>query len=404
MTLKLSHLARRVGHSGTLAIEDRMLQLRAEGKDIVNLGVGQLDFDTPEAVRAAGVAAIEQGMTRYTPAAGTEALLRAVRVKFERENGLEYGADEVIVGSGAKSVLFHGLLALLDPEDAVIVPVPAWPSYRSMIAVAGGQMVAARLDARNGYKLTADGLVEAVRAARGRAHGLVLNAPHNPTGAVYAREELAQIAEVVQGEGLWVISDEIYEHLIYEGSATSFAAIAGMRARTLTVNGVSKSFAMTGWRIGYGGGPAALVRCMVAIQSHTSGNACSISQHAAEAALRLTLEGDEALSAERQRVHDAMLRRRDLACRELAAIPGVTLVRPAGAFYIFADFSSHYGRELGGERVLGSSDLAAYLLSAAGVSVVPGIIFGDDRGLRLSFATAREELSVALQRIKKALA
>ena len=401
MSLRLSRLAQRVGVSGTLAVDERMQALKSEGRDIVSLGAGQLDFDTPAAVARAGTRAIEEGLTRYTPAGGTPALRRAIRAKFERENKLVYGEEEVIAGAGAKSVIFHAMLALVDPDDVVIVPVPSWPSYTSMVQVARGRVVGARLDAAHGYKLTVEGLVEAIGDARGAARGLILNSPHNPTGAVYSAEEFARLAEVVRGENLWVISDEIYEHLTYDGTFIGFASIAGMRDRTLTVNGMSKAFAMTGWRIGYAGGPAALIRAMDGLQSHTTGNPNSIAQHAAETALRLTLEGDPELVEERRRIRDAMLRRRELACRELTEIEGVSVVRPAGAFYIFADFSHWYGREVQGRRIAGSSDLAELLLEQSGVAVVPGVVFGDDRCLRLSFATGVEELRVALQRVKK---
>jgi aspartate aminotransferase len=401
MTFKLSRLAQRITHSGTVAVDERMQALRAGGRDIVSLGAGQLDFDTPAPIGQAGARAIQEGQTRYTPVAGTSALRRAVQTKFERENGLAYAADEVIVGAGAKSVIFHALLALVDPDDAVIVPVPAWPSYASMVALAGGQVIGARLDSSNGYRLTIEGLLEAIGAARGRARGLVLNSPHNPTGAVYDAEAWARLAEVARGEKLWVISDEIYEHLTYDQPFVSFASAPGARERTLTVNGVSKAFAMTGWRIGYAGGPAPLIKAMESLQSHTSGNASSISQCAAEAALRLSLDNDPTMAEERRRVREAMLRRRELACRELADIPGVSIVRPGGAFYVFADFSSWYGREVQGRKLQGSTDLAELLLDQAGVAVVPGSAFGDDRCLRLSFATAVEELRVALQRIRK---
>jgi aspartate aminotransferase len=403
MTLKVSRLAQRIGHSGTMALDERIQALREEGRDIVSLGTGQLDFDTPKPVAEAGANAIASGQTRYTPVAGTSVLRHAVRSKFERENHLAYEDDQVIVGAGAKGVIFHALLALVDPGDVVVVPVPCWPSYGPMIAVVGGQVVGTRLEAGNGYKLTAEGLMAAIEQGRGRARGLILNSPHNPTGAVYSREEYARIAEVVQGENLWVISDEIYEHLTYDGGFVSFASLPGMLPRVLSVNGVSKAFAMTGWRLGYGGGPAELIRAMEALQSHTHGNASSVSQAAAEAALRLSLEGELALMAERRRIRDTLLRRRELACRELASLPGVALVRPAGAFYVFVDFSRHYGRVLAGRPVQGSGDLAEYLLEQAGVAAVPGVVFGDDRCLRLSFATSTEELSVALQRIRKAL-
>ncbi len=403
MSLRISRMAQRIGHSGTMALDERVQALREGGRDIVGLGAGQLDFDTPASIGEAGARAIANGQTRYTPVAGTPSLKRAVRAKFERENHLVYGDHEVIVGAGAKSVIFHALLALVDPEDVVIVPVPCWPSYPPMVTLAGGRVVGTRLDGSNGYKLTAEGLMRALAEARGRARGLILNSPHNPTGAVYAMEEYARLAEVVEGENLWVISDEIYEHLTYDGAFVSFASLRGMMARVLSVNGVSKAFAMTGWRLGYAGGPAHLVRAMEALQSHTSGNPSSISQAAAEAALRLTLDGEPALSEARRKIQETLLRRRELACRELAGLPGVTLVRPAGAFYVFADFSRHYGRVLAGRPVQGSGELAEYLLEQAGVAAVPGVVFGDDRCLRLSFATSTEELSVAMQRIRKAL-
>jgi aspartate aminotransferase len=209
-----------------------------------------------------------------------------------------------------------------------------------------------------------------------------------------SRESFAELAPVVREADLWVISDEIYEHLVYDGAFASFAAGEGMGARTLTVNGVSKAFAMTGWRIGYGGGPADLVRGMEALQSHTSGNPSSISQHAAEAALRLTVEGDRAMMAERRRFREALVARRDLACRQLGAIPGVTLLRPAGAFYVFANVSRHYGRSLAGRTIAGSADLADHLLEQAGVAVVPGAVFGDDR-LELLVHVARHTLGIA---------
>ncbi len=404
MTPRLSALARGVATSGTMAADERMQALRAAGRDIVSLGAGQLDFDTPGPVARAGIEAIAAGRTRYTPVAGTPALRRAVRAKFEQENRLAYGDDEVLVGAGAKSVIYHALLALVDPGDAVVVPVPAWPSYAPMITLAGGRVTPAPLAAADGYRLTAAGLRAAVDAAGGRARGLILNSPHNPTGALLPAERIAELAAVAVAAGLWVISDEIYEYLVYEGEFASVAGAAGMRERTLTVNGASKGFAMTGWRIGYAGGPAPLVRAMEALQSHTSGNPCSVSQEAAEAALRLTVAGDPALAAERGRVRAALRERRDRVCGALAAIPGVTPARPDGAFYVFADVSAHFGRTLSGRTIAGSVDLADHLLEQAGVAVVAGALFGDDRCLRISFAASAAELEAALTRLARALA
>jgi aspartate aminotransferase len=403
MSLRISRLAAAVGHSGTMAIDERMQSLRSQGRDILSLGAGQLDFDTPAPVAAAGARAITEGQTRYTPVAGTAALRRAVRAKFAAENGLAYGEDEVIVGAGAKSVIYHALLALLDPGDGVVVPTPAWPSYAVMVGLAGGRVLEARLEAARGYRLEA-GAIAAVMRGSGGARGVILNSPHNPTGAVYSREDYARLAELAEAEDLWVISDEIYEHLVYDGDFVSFAAQPRMRERTVTVNGVSKSFAMTGWRIGYAGAPAPVVRAMEAIQSHTVGNPCSVSQAAAEAALRLSLDGDQAMRDSRAAFRAALLARRELAWRELSSMPGVVPVRPAGAFYVFADVSAHFGRRCGDRLIGGSADLASALLEHAGVAAVPGVAFGDDRCLRLSFACSIEELGGALQRMRRALA
>ena len=403
MPLRLSGRVSGVATSGTMAADERMQALRASGRDIVSLGAGQLDFDTPAPIADAGVEAISRGRTRYTPVAGTVTLRRAVRAKFELDNGLVYGDDEVIVGAGAKSVIYHALLALVDPGDRVIVPMPAWPSYASMVELAGGGVQPATLAADDAYRLAPASLRAAIAAADGRARGLIVNSPHNPTGALLSAERIAELAVVVREAGLWVISDEIYETLVYDGRFASVAAAEGMRERTLTVNGVSKGFAMTGWRIGYAGGPAELVGAMESLQSHTSGNPSSVSQEAAEAALRLSVAGDPTLMAERRRVRDALEARRDLACRALAGIAGITVVRPAGAFYVFADVSRHYGRTLAGRTIAGSIDLAEHLLDR-GVAVVPGALFGDDRCLRVSFAASPEELNAALGRLACALA
>ena len=404
MPVRLSGRMSGVPTSGTMAADERMQALRASGRDIVSLGAGQLDFDTPAPIAHAGVEAIARGRTRYTPVAGTAALKRAVRAKFEHENGLVYGDREVIVGAGAKSVIYHALLALVDPGDRVIVPMPAWPSYASMVELAGGAVQPAGLAAEDGYRLTAASLRGALAEAGGRARGLILNSPHNPTGSLLSADRIAELAAVAREADLWIISDEIYEILVYDGTFASVAAAEGLRDRTLTVNGVSKGFAMTGWRIGYAGGPTELVSAMETLQSHTSGNPSSVSQEAAEAALRLSVAGDPALSAERYRVRDALSARRDLTCCALERIAGVTLVRPAGAFYAFMDVSRHYGRMLGGRTIGGSADLADYLLTHAGVAVVPGVVFGDDRCLRVSFAASTEELNAALVRLAQALA
>jgi len=320
------------------------------------------------------------------------------------ENGLAITPAQVVVTAGAKQALYHALLALVDPGDAVLIPTPAWPSYVEMVRLIGGVPVKIPTSSTNGYKLTSELLMQALARTPNRGAVLVFNQPTNPTGAVYAREELARLAEIVRGEDLFVVSDEIYEHLVYDGTFTSFATLPGMRGATVTVNGFSKAFSMTGWRVGYAAGPAPVMNAIGAIQSHTSGNAASVSQHAALLALEAQLgggEGREPLT----RMQAAFKLRRDLVCRMLADIPGVTFVRPGGAFYVFVDVSSYYGKALVKGRVaLDSTEMASYLLDEAGVAVVPGAAFGDDDCIRLSFAASSEDLTVALKRIGRALA
>jgi aspartate aminotransferase len=399
---KLSKLSEKVGMSGTLAIDDRYHELKREGRDVISLGAGQPDFSSPPAALTGGREAIEKGLTRYTAVAGTLSLRTVIARKLKEENGLAFTPEQVVVSAGAKQALYHALLAFADPGDEVFLPIPAWPSYHEMAVLVGAHPVQIPLSPSNGYKLTAEALVAALRVHPQHPGLLLFSNPTNPTGAVYSREELLRLAEVIRGENLSVIVDEIYEKLIYDGPFVSFATLPGMRSRTVTINGMSKAFSMTGWRIGYAAGPAPVMRAIRDIQSHTSGNPSSISQSAAEAALTAQLdtpEGQEPL--ERMRI--AFQRRRDLVCRLLDDVPGVTYVKPAGAFYFFVDVSSHYGRMLGDRLLSGSRDLAQYLLEEAGVAVVPGADFGDDRCIRLSIAASAEDLTVALKRIGKAL-
>ena len=401
--MRLSRIAEAAKLSGTLAIDEQFQVRRAEGEDVISLGAGQPDFPSPPAALRGGIEAIESGRTRYTPVAGTLELRALIARKLKEENGLAVTANQVVVTAGAKQAIYHALLALVDPGDAVVVPMPAWPSYVEMVRLVGGTPVAIPLEAANGYKLTSELLMKSLVGTPKRPGVLLFNHPANPTGAVYTREELARIAEVVHGEELFVISDEIYEHLSFDGPFTSFATLPGMRTCTVTVNGFSKAFSMTGWRLGYCAGPAPVMKAIGAIQSHTSGNASSVSQFAGQRALEAQLaggEGREPLS----RMQQAFRLRRDLVCRLLADVPGVTFVKPGGAFYVFADVSSYYGKALAHGRVAQDSmEMASYLLDEAGVAVVPGGAFGDDRCIRLSFAAAAEDVTVALKRIRRAL-
>ncbi len=402
--MHLSRIAQDAKLSGTLAIDEQFLARRAEGQDVISLGAGQPDFNSPPAALAGGIEAIESGRTRYTPVAGTPELRALIARKLKDENGLAVTANQVVVTAGAKQAIYHALLALVDPGDSVIVPLPAWPSYVEMVRLVGGTPVPIALDAANGYKLTSELLMKSLSGTPKRPGVLLFNHPANPTGAVYSAEELARLAEVVRGEDLFVISDEIYEHLSFDGPFTSFATLPGMRACTVTVNGFSKAFAMTGWRLGYCAGPGPVMKAIGAIQSHTAGNPSSISQHAGFKALEAELAGGEGREP-LTRMQAAFKLRRDVVCRMLAEIPRVTFVRPGGAFYVFADVSAYYGVTLAQGRVARNSmEMASYLLDEAGVAVVPGGAFGDDRCIRLSFAAAAEDVTVALKRIGRALA
>jgi aspartate aminotransferase len=399
---KLSERARAVGVSATLAVDERLQELRAAGQDVIALGAGQPDFETPQMAKDAAGEAIEAGRTRYTPVAGTPALRAAIARKLQEENGIAVSAQEVVVSNGAKQALYNTLLALVDIDDEVLVPTPAWPSYMEMIRLAGGRPRLIPTTRDSGYLLTAESLMREVRLSPGKPLVLMLNNPCNPTGAVYSGENLLRLAEVVAGENVFVVTDEIYEHLVYGEAFVSFAALPQMAERTVTINGVSKVFAMTGWRIGYAAGPAGLMGAIKAIQSHTTGNPCSISQAAAESAILASLDTEAGRGFVKE-MRDTFFARRDLVHRLLSGIPGVRYAKPNGAFYFFLDLSEHYGRELAGRRVENSVDMAAALLDEAGVGVVPGCDFGDDRCVRLSFAASEEDLAVAIRRMARAL-
>jgi aspartate aminotransferase len=399
---KLSERAQSVGVSATLAVDERLQELRAAGRDVIALGAGQPDFGTPGFAAAAGAKAIEEGKTRYTPVAGTVSLRSVIARKLASENGITVSPQEVVVSTGAKQALYNAMLALVDPGDEVLVPMPAWPSYMEMIRLAGGRPRLISTTVENGYLLTAEALRGAVRDRTVKPAVLLLNNPCNPTGSVYGKDDLERLAEVVDEENLFVVADEIYEHLTYGKAFVSFAGLPGMSERGITINGVSKVFAMTGWRIGYAAGPAGVMRAIRAIQSHTTGNACSIAQWAAEAAIAASLDTPEGRGVVEE-MRGTFLRRRDLVDRLLSEIPGVRYHRPDGAFYFFLDLSAFYGKDLGGHRVKDSQEMATYLLDAAGVGVVPGCDFGDDHCVRLSFAASSEDLTSAMSRMGQAL-
>ena len=386
-----------IGVSEILAIGARAAQLRREGQPVIVLGAGEPDFDTPDNVKDAAVAAIRAGATKYTVLDGTAELKAAVSAKLRRENGLDYAPTEISVSAGAKQVIHNALMATLDEGDEVVIAAPYWTSYADMVAIAGGVPVAAAGREETGFRLEASVLERAITP---RTRWLMLNSPSNPTGAAYSPADYRPILDILlRHPQVWVMSDEIYEHLCYGNfSAVSPVALEPrLRERALVVNGVSKSYAMTGWRIGYGAGPEALIRAMAVVQSQSTSNPCSISQTAAVEALN----GPQDFLATRRA---SFQHRRDLVVAALNAIPGLTCRRPEGAFYAFAGCAGVVGRMTPSGIVLSTdADFCRYLLEEHHVAVVPGSIFGLAPYLRISYATAEAELRTAMARIAHAV-
>ncbi len=386
----------RIKPSPTMAVTSLARELKAAGRDIIGLGAGEPDFDTPDHVKEAAISAIRRGETKYTNVDGTPELKAAIARKFRRENELEYEPSEITVGAGGKQVLYNAFMATLDAGDEVVIPAPYWVSYPDMVRLAGGEPVFVACPAEQGFKLQPEALARAITP---RTKWLVLNSPSNPTGAAYRREELEALAEVLRAHPqVWVMTDDMYEHLVYdEFRFTTIAQVApDLKDRTLTVNGVSKAYAMTGWRIGYAGGPRELIKAMATIQSQSTSNPCSISQAAAIAAL----DGDQGFLAERNRV---FRERRDLVVRMLNEAPGLSCPKPEGAFYVYPSCAGVIGRRPpGGQPITTSEQFARYLLEDAGVAVVHGAAFGLDPHFRISYATATELLEEACRRIIRA--
>ncbi len=386
----------RIKPSPTMAVTNLARELRAAGRDIIGLGAGEPDFDTPDHIKEAAIAAIRRGETKYTNVDGTPELKAAIVRKFRRENELDYEPAEITVGTGGKQVLYNAFMATLDPGDEVVVPAPYWVSYPDMVRLAGGEPVFVACPAETGFRLRPEDLERAITP---RTKWLVLNSPSNPTGAAYRREELEALAEVLRRHPqVRVMTDDMYEHLVYDGFVfTTIAQVApDLKDRTLTVNGVSKAYAMTGWRIGYAGGPRELIKAMATIQSQSTSNPCSISQAAALAAL----DGDQGFLAERNRV---FRERRDLVVRLLNEAPGLSCPKPEGAFYVYPSCAGVIGRRPpGGQPIASSEQFARYLLEDAGVAVVHGAAFGLDPHFRISYATSTELLEEACRRILRA--
>jgi aspartate aminotransferase len=382
--------------SPTIAVTNLARELKATGRDVIGLGAGEPDFDTPDSIKEAAIAAIHAGQTKYTAVDGTPELKRAVAAKFRRENGLNYRTDEISVGTGGKQIIYNALMATLDAGDEVIIPAPYWVSYPDMALLAGGTPVPVRCPEQTGFKLRPEDLEEAITP---RTKWLILNSPNNPSGAAYTRDELKALCEVLlRHPKVWLLSDDIYEHLVYDGFefTTPAALEPALKPRTLTMNGVAKAYAMTGWRIGYAGGPAELIKAMAKVQSQSTSNPCSISQAATVAAL----EGPQDFIPERAAI---FRQRRDLIVDLLNRAPGIRCHRPEGAFYVYPSCAGVLGRSTpDGQELRTSEDFARYLLEREGVAVVHGAAFGLDPFLRISYATATELLEEAGRRIVRA--
>jgi aspartate aminotransferase len=393
MTSPLSRRAQALTRSETLAITARAKELKANGVDVIAFAAGEPDFDTPEYIRRAAHDAIDEGRTRYTPASGTAELKAAIAKKFKADNDLDYGPAEIMVSCGAKHALANVVLVLVDDGDEVLLPAPYWVSYPQMVRLAGGVVRVLPTTAEKGFKVTAE---EVAAACTERTKLFIFNSPSNPAGAVYTPEEIELVGRVLLEKGVWCLSDEIYEKLIYGDAVHRSIAevVPAMKERTVTVNGHSKAYAMTGWRIGYAAGPGEVITAASNLQSHTTSNPTSISQAAAAAALS---DGREAVEEMRRE----FARRRDRIVEGLRAIPGVELpVVPQGAFYVFPDVSGLYGRG-GFAAAGGSADFARICLEEAHCAVVPGVAFGEDRCVRLSYATSMEKIEEGLERLAR---
>lgn len=381
--------------SPTLAVTTKAKELKAQGVDVVDLGVGEPDFPTPKHICDAAKAALDRGETKYVPVAGTLAFRQAICGKLKRENNLDYTPDEITVNCGGKGTLYNLFIATVDEGDEVVIPAPYWVSYPDMVRLAGGTPVFVTGYEENGFKITPDDLEKAITP---KTKWFVLNSPSNPSGAAYSREELRALADVLaRHENVWIVSDEIYEHIVYDGfKSYSIAAVAPeLKNRTLTVNGLSKSFSMTGWRVGYAAGPVEVIKAMNKVQSQSTSHAVSFCQSAGVVALNSPMD----FLAERNATFKA---RRDMVAAKLNAVKGMSCRTPEGAFYLYPSVAECIGKKTPDGKVIeNDTDFASALLEAEGVAVVPGVAFGLSPYFRLSYATSTEALEKACERIKR---
>jgi aspartate aminotransferase len=397
MSLLAARLAR-VKPSPTLAVTAKTIALKEAGRDVIGLGAGEPDFDTPDNIKEAAIAAIRKGDTKYTVVDGTSALKQAICAKFKRENGLDYKPNQVTVSTGGKQVLYNAFMATLSPGDEVIIPAPYWVSYPDMVLLADGEPVFVACSENNGFKLLAEDLEKAITP---RTKWIILNSPSNPTGAAYTRAELKAITDVlVKHSHVWVLTDDMYEHLVYDGFQFTTPAQIEPRLyeRTLTLNGVSKAYCMTGWRIGYAAGPVELIKAMAAVQSQSTSNPSSISQAASVEALN----GPQDFIAKH---NESFKARRDLVVRMLNEAKGIRCLTPEGAFYVYPSCAGTIGKKTPqGQTLKTDEDFVTYLLESEGVAVVQGAAFGLSPYFRISYATSTAALTEACTRIQRACA
>ena len=392
---KLSDRLNRLAPSATLAMSQKSGEMKAQGIDVINMSVGEPDFNTPDHIKEAAKKAIDENYSRYSPVPGYIELRKAIVEKLKKENGLEYSTNEILVSNGAKQSVCNTVMALVNDGEEVIIPAPYWVSYPQMVKLAGGEPVIVEAGFEQNFKMTPEQFEAAITP---KTRMLILCSPSNPTGSVYSEEELRGLAEVIKRhEGLYVLADEIYEHINYVGKHSSIAHIEGMRERTIIVNGVSKAYAMTGWRIGFIAAPEWIVKGCNKLQGQYTSGPCSVSQKATEAAYTTSQECVETM-------RKAFERRRDLIVELAKDIPGLEVNKPEGAFYLFPKCSSFFGKSYNGKKIENSTDLAMFLLEVGHVATVGGDAFGDPYCFRMSYATSDDNIREAMKRIKDTLA
>ena len=394
----LSNRILNMAESETLAMTAKARELKAQGKDVISLSIGEPDFNTPEVVKEAAKKAIDDNFTHYPPVPGYQDLREAISAKFLRDNGLEYKPEQIVVSTGGKQALYQVVQVLVNPGDEVIIPTPYWVSYKEFVRLAGGTPIYVKTQLENDFKVTPEQLEAAITP---KTKLIMFSSPSNPTGMLYTKEELKGIAEVVaRHENLFVVSDEIYEHINFVGKHQSIAQFPEVKERVITVNGVAKGFAMTGWRIGFIGAPLVIAKACNKLQGQVTSATCSVAQKATVRAMLM----DPTTSKDIIDMRNIFQMRRDMVYKLLCDIPGLKVRMPQGAFYFFPDCSSYYGKSYNGTKIENSTDMAFYLLNEAGVATVMGSAFGDDSCIRLSYATSEDLLREALRRMKEALA